>query len=84
MAQKYTVAGLATDRFGKTTVRYSNNIYTRLSRLKSAQFTNINMAQVKEPLSKSELCHHLLTLIQFQYDKKIRLKELDQLEEDNE
>ena len=71
MTKTYTVAGLATDKQGKTKVRYANDLDKRLKVLMRDGFTNLNFIHTQTPKTKQELCLEMLTLIQFQNDKTL-------------
>jgi len=75
MTKTYTVAGLATDKQGKTTVRYANNLDKRLKVLMRDGFTNLNFMFTETPKTKFELCVEMSNLIQFQNDRDIIRKE---------
>lgn len=75
MIKTYTVAGLATDKNGNTTVRYANDLDKRLKVLKRDGFTNLNFMVSDTPKTKFELCVMMTNLIQFQNDKDIIRKE---------
>jgi hypothetical protein len=75
MTKTFTVAGLATDKNGNTTVRYANGLEKRLKVLKRDGFTNLNFIHTDTPKTKIELCNMMLGLIQFQNDKDLITKE---------
>ena len=75
MTKTYTVAGLATDKQGKTKVKYANNLDQRLKVLQRDGFTNLNFIHADTPKTKIELCDMMLGLIQFQNDKGLITKE---------
>ena len=75
MTKTYTVAGLATDKNGNTTVRYANDLDKRLKVLKRDGFTNLNFIYTDVPKTKLELCDMMLGLIQYQNDKDLITKE---------
>jgi len=77
MTKTYTVAGLATDKNGKTKVKYANNLKERIKVLKRDGFTNLNFIHSEGPLGPIQLCHIMLDMIQYQNDKHIILKEID-------
>lgn len=77
MIKTYTVAGLATDTNGKTTVRYANDLNKRLQVLKRDGFTNLNFIHTDTPKSKTELCEIMLGLIQFSQATDIITDEID-------
>lgn len=77
MLKTYTVAGLATDKNGKTSVRYANDLHKRLAILKRDGFTNLNFIHVGEPETKKDLCEIMLGLVQFQNDKQIIMDEMN-------
>jgi len=79
MIKTYTVAGLATDKNGKTKVRYANNLDQRLKILARDGFTNLNFIYTDTPKTKQELCIHMLGLIQFQNDKLLIESEFRQV-----
>ena len=76
MTKTYTVAGIATDKNGKTKVRYANNLDQRLKILARDGFTNINFIHTTTPQTKVQLCAEMLHLIQFQNDRHIIIQEL--------
>jgi hypothetical protein len=75
MIKTYTVAGLATDKNGNTTVRYANDLDKRLKVLMRDGFTNLNFMFTETPKSKFELCIEMSNLIQFQNDRDLIRKE---------
>ena len=75
MTKTYTVAGLATDKQGKTKVRYANDLDKRLKVLQRDGFTNLNFIHTDTPKTKQELCIEMLGLIQFQNDRNLIEKE---------
>ena len=77
MIKTYTVAGLATDKNGNTTVRYANNLDQRLKVLVRDGFTNLNFISIGRPETKKVLCEIMLGMIQFQYDKQIIMDEMN-------
>jgi hypothetical protein len=79
MTKTYTVAGLATDKQGKTTVRYANDLDKRLKVLKRDGFTNLNFIHSDTPKTKVELCAEMLNLLQFQNDKAYIIMELESI-----
>lgn len=79
MIKTYTVAGTATDKNGKTTVRYSNNLQQRIQLLKRSGYTNLNFIESKTPKTKKQLCNEMLGLIQFQWDKQVIENEINKL-----
>ena len=83
MTKTYTVAGLATDKQGKTKVKYANGLEKRLKVLQRDGFTNLNFIHSEGPLGPIELCYTMLGMIQFQNDKHIILKEIDRQDRRN-
>jgi len=79
MTKTYTVAGLATDKNGNTTVRYANDLEKRLKVLKRDGFTNLNFIHSDTPKTKQALCMEMLNLIQFQNDRALIEKEFSQV-----
>jgi hypothetical protein len=79
MTKTYTVAGLATDKNGKTKVRYANDLDKRLKVLQRDGFTNLNFIHSDTPKTKQQLCLEMLGLIQFQFDKKLIENEFRQV-----
>jgi uncharacterized membrane-anchored protein len=77
MTKTYTVAGLATDKQGKTKVKYANSLDQRLKVLQRDGFTNLNFIHADTPKTKVALCAEMLNLIQFQNDKQIIINELE-------
>lgn len=75
MTKLYTVAGLATDKNGNTTVRYANDLNKRVKVLQRDGFTNLNFMVADTPKTKFELCVMMTNLIQFQNNKDILRKE---------
>jgi hypothetical protein len=75
MTKLYTVAGIATDKNGNTTVRYANGLDKRLKVLVRDGFTNLNFIHTDTPKTKLELCDMMLGLIQFQNNKDLITKE---------
>ena len=75
MTKTYKVAGLATDKNGKTKVRYANDLDKRLKVLARDGFTNLNFIYSETPKTKFELCVEMSNLIQFQNDREIIRKE---------
>ena len=58
----FTVAGIATDKNGNTKVRYTNDLQSRVKKLYSDNFTNINFVELGREMTKLEACKHLLTI----------------------
>jgi len=77
MTKTYTVAGIATDKNGNTKVRYANDLDKRLKVLLRDGFTNINFIHSDTPKTKQQLCVEMLGLIQFQNDKELINKEIN-------
>lgn len=77
MTKTYIVAGLATDKNGKTKVKYANNLKERIKVLQRDGFTNLNFIHSEGPLAPIQLCHIMLDMIQYQNDKHIITKEID-------
>lgn len=77
MTKTYIVAGLATDKNGKTKVKYANNLKERIKVLQRDGFTNLNFIHSEGPLTPIQLCHIMLDMIQYQNDKHIITKEID-------
>ena len=77
MIKTYTVVGLATDKHGKTTVRYANNLEQRLKVLARDGFTSLNFITIDRPETKKVLCEIMLGMIQFQHDKQIIMDEMN-------
>jgi hypothetical protein len=76
MTKTYTVAGLATDKNGNTTVRYANDLEKRLKVLKRDGFTNLNFIHTDTPKTKEVLCGMMIGLIQYQNDRQIIIDEM--------
>ena len=76
MTKTYTVAGIATDKNGNTTVRYANDLDKRLKVLMRDGFTNLNFIHTDTPKTKEVLCGMMVGLIQYQNDRQLIIDEM--------
>ena len=62
----FKVAGTSTDPKGSSKVRFANDYVGRIKILNMRRHTDINLVELDKPMSKKEICDHLLGHEKFQ------------------
>ena len=62
----FKVAGVSTDPKGSTKIRFANDYVARIKILNMRKHTDINLVELDQPMSKKEICDHLMAHDKFQ------------------